>query len=272
MPVDPRDLYLNLLKKTLTRYDMGDDRFPIGGRNPAVRLAAHATTALLRPLGLDLCHYRPFEQQGRDVGRDWPGTAETMIGLRRLDNLEECITTILEEHIPGDALEAGVWRGGASIFMRAALNVLGGEDRLVWVADSFQGLPPPDPNVSADQGVDYYKDKGLAISLDTVKANFAKYDLLGDNIRFLEGWFAATLPVAPIKDLALLRADGDMYASTMDTLNPLYPKVSPGGFVIIDDYGAVDACRKAVDDFRAARDIRAPLTEIDWSGVYWRKE
>jgi O-methyltransferase len=251
---------------------MGDDRFPIGGRNPAVRVVTKLTSALLRPLGLDLCHYVPFEQQVREEGRDWPGSAETMIGLKRLDNIEECIGTIIREGILGDVLEAGVWRGGAAIFMRAALNILGARERLVWVADSFQGLPPPDPNVPADKGVDYYRDKVLAVSLDTVRANFAKYDLLSDQVRFLEGWFSTTLPTAPIERLALLRADGDMYASTMDILTPLYPKVSPGGFVIIDDYHAVDACRQAVDDFRSAHDVQAPLVQIDWSGVYWRKE
>lgn len=271
MPGDLRTLYLDLLKRTLTRYDLGDERFPLRGRNIVVRQVARLSDTLLRPLGLELCRYIPFDHQVRADGLDWPGTAETMIGLKRLDNIEACIATILQDGVPGDLIEAGVWRGGATIFMRAALDVMGGEDRTVWVADSFQGLPPPDPDVSADDGDILYRQKCLGVSLATVKANFAKYGLLSDRVQFLEGWFAETLPSAPIGRLALLRADGDMYASTMDILTPLYPKVSPGGFVIIDDYGAVAACRQAVDDFRTAHGIGEPLVQIDWSGVFWRK-
>ena len=271
MPADARTLYLDLLKRALTRFDMGDDRFPIRGRNRAVRRAARMTDALLGPLGLQLCRHIPFDRQARTEGRDWPGDAETMIGMRRLINIEECITTIVREGIEGDLIEAGVWRGGAAIFMRAALDVLGGEARTVWVADSFRGLPLPDPDVMPDRGDTFHQHACLSVGLEAVRANFARYGVLSDRVQFLEGWFADTLPAAPIERLALLRADGDMYGSTMDILRPLYPKVAPGGFVIIDDYGAVPACRQAVDDFRAAQRISEPLVEIDWSGVFWRK-
>ena len=91
----------------------------------------------------------------------------------------------------------------------------------------------------------------LMVGADQVRANFDRYGLLDDQVRFLEGWFADTLPMAPIEQLAILRLDGDLYESTMDALVPLYEKVSPGGFVIVDDYGAWEPCRKAVDDFRA---------------------
>jgi O-methyltransferase len=69
----------------------------------------------------------------------------------------------------------------------------------------------------------------------------------------------------------VLRLDGDLYESTMDALVPLYDKVSPGGFVIVDDYGAWEPCRKAVDEFRHRHDITDPIIEVDWTGVYWRK-
>ena len=74
----------------------------------------------------------------------------------------------------------------------------------------------------------------------------------------------------PIEQLAILRLDGDLYESTMDALVPLYEKVSPGGFVIVDDYGAWEPCRKAVDDFRAQHGITDEIVEVDWTGVYWR--
>ena len=95
--------------------------------------------------------------------------------------------------------------------------------------------------------------------------------MLDQNVAFLKGWFSETLHQAPIKSLAVLRLDGDMYESTMDSLKALYAKVSPGGFVIIDDYGAIEACKKAVTDFREENGITAEIIDIDKIGVYWRK-
>ena len=109
------------------------------------------------------------------------------------------------------------------------------------------------------------------MSLDQVKANFARYDLLDDRVQFLKGWFKDTLPHAPISRLAVMRLDGDLYESTMDALTALYPKLSPGGYVIIDDYGAINACRQAVHDFRNTHGIEDPIQEVDWTGAYWRR-
>jgi hypothetical protein len=89
-------------------------------------------------------------------------------------------------------------------------------------------------------------------------------------VRFLPGWFSDTLPVCGIERLAVLRLDGDMYASTMDAIVPLYPRVSPGGFVIVDDYHEVPGCKQAISDYRAQEGITAPIQEIDGLGVYWR--
>jgi O-methyltransferase len=151
------------------------------------------------------------------------------------------------------------------------LEAHGDVDRAVWVADSFQGLPNPDPaSYPADRGDDLWTYPQLAVSLDAVKANFAKYGLLDGQVRFLPGWFRHTLPEAPIERLAVLRLDGDMYESTIVALRALYHKVSPGGFVIVDDYYAVPTCRQAVDDFRADQKIAEPLCPIDWTGVYWQ--
>jgi O-methyltransferase len=112
----------------------------------------------------------------------------------------------------------------------------------------------------------------LGVSLDQVKANFSRYGLLDERVLFLKGWFKDTLPVAPVERLAILRVDGDMYSSTMDSLLNLYPKLSAGGYAIIDDYGEIETCRKAVDDFRTGNKIEAPLSLIDLSGVYWKKQ
>jgi O-methyltransferase len=109
----------------------------------------------------------------------------------------------------------------------------------------------------------------LVVPLETVKHNFRRYGLLDRQVRFLHGWFHHTFPKAPIDRLAILRLDGALYELTIDTLRWLYHKVSLGGYVIIDDYGAVRACRQAVHDLRSTHGIAAPMHQIDWTGVFW---
>jgi hypothetical protein len=207
----------------------------------------------------------------RENGHDWPKTAHTMIGLKRLDNIHFCLKEILNNQIPGDCIETGVWRGGATILMKAILKAYGDTTRKVWVADSFEGLPPPNVlKYPADKDLNLYLYKELAVPLEEVKENFKKYDLLDDKVIFLKGFFKDTLPTAPIEQLALLRLDGDLFESTMDALTHLYPKLSVGGFVIIDDY-CIDACVKAVHSYRTLHGITDPITPIDQIGVYWKK-
>jgi hypothetical protein len=207
------------------------------------------------------------------------GPAVTMLPRRRLDHLQTCIETVLKQNVPGDLLEAGVWRGGAVIFMRAVLAEHGVTDRLVWAADSFEGLPVPDaakfPREAAAhdgpvmrQGLNH-----LAVSLEEVQNNFARYGLLDGQVRFLKGWFSDTLPTAPIGPLAILRIDGDFHESTMTCLEALYGKLSVGGYVILDDYGEVEwtYCREAVDAFRDKHGISEVMEPIDSRSCYWRR-
>ncbi|MBV8166506.1 MAG: TylF/MycF family methyltransferase [Alphaproteobacteria bacterium] len=197
--------------------------------------------------------------------------AHTMMGRKRLDNLHECLDAIVADGVPGDLIETGVWRGGGTIFMRGFLAAHDVTDRRVWVADSFEGLPKPTLAEDAQSNLSKEVAPFLAISLDEVKALFERYGLLDDQVQFLKGWFRDTLPGAPIERLALLRLDGDLYESTMDALVPLYDKLSPGGFVIVDDYGALPQCKLAIDEFRADRDIIDRLYPIDGAAIFWRK-
>jgi len=225
----------------------------------------------MAPRQLDLVRVVPFDPAKRMVGADWPIEADTMIGLKRLDNLQHCVSDVLERSVPGDLIETGVWRGGASIFMRAILKAYGDTDRTVWVADSFQGLPKPNAEkYPADAGDVHWQYEELKVSFDEVKRNFEKYKLLDEQVRFLVGWFSETLPAAPIKKLAILRLDGDMYESTMDALRALYPKVSIGGYVIVDDY-FLPGCRKAIEEFRTENRLTEPIEQIDWGGVFFKK-
>ncbi len=213
-----------------------------------------------------------YNPELRINGRDWPSVAHTMIGHHRMLNIRLVMEHVLENDIPGDFIETGVWRGGACIYARAILKAFGDTQRKVWVADSFEGLPKPDEEkYPADQGDKHHTYDPLSISMEEVQSNFSIYDLLDDQVQFLKGWFKDTLPTAPIEQIAVLRLDGDMYESTMDGLNNLYHKVSPGGFIIVDDYGAVAACAQAVSDFRKQHDIQEPIKNIDDIGVYWQK-
>lgn len=259
-----REHYLTLLKQALTR---SEGRAYAPQRSWARAAAAPLQWALGRA-ELEIVH----REDGAAVkaGRVWPAEAETMIGLPRLDNLQHCIEQAIADDVPGDVIECGVWRGGATILARGVLMAHGVTDRTVWVADSFAGLPEPDARYPADAGDPHHTFDELAIPVAQVRANFRKYGLLDEQVRFLEGWFADTLPGAPIERLAVLRLDGDMYSSTIDALTALYDKVSPGGFVIIDDY-SLPTCREAVHDFRRDRGIEDPIVAIDAIGSYWRR-
>ena len=272
-----RDLYLDLLKKVLTRTAFPDRYKPlmadrVRSKSFLAWVALKAVHPIFDAMGLTLCR-TSYNPKWRMVGADWPADAETMVGMERLSNVEFCVKDALANNVPGDFIETGVWRGGVCILAAAILKVYGATDRTVWVADSFEGLPKPDGRYQQDAGDTFHQFKeSLGISIDDVKSNFERYGMLGENVKFLKGWFKDTLPVAPISQLAVLRLDGDMYASTMDALNNLYSKVSVGGYTIIDDYGAVPTCKQAVDDFRAQNGIVEPVHSIDWAGIFWKKE
>lgn len=264
---DAGQLYLDLMKRALTNGIYGDAALQPERRGGPRRRAWEKLKAwwgFTPPT-------EPFDSCRRAEGRDVPAVAHTMIGLDRLDNLQDCLEQIIQDDVPGDCIETGVWRGGASIFMRAVLKAHGIVDRTVWVADSFAGLPPPNAEYPRDARSRLHECPQLAISLAEVQANFERYGLLDHHVRFLKGWFCDTLPRAPIESLALMRLDGDMYQSTWDALDALYPRLSVGGFVVVDDYGALPACAHAVHDYRARHGIIDTIHTIDWSGVYWRR-
>lgn len=264
---DVRSLYLDLLRRNLTRYGMAE-RIPSEWPLRRRLLLKTVNNILPRLSGSDA---RGRNQ--RELGLDWPAEAETMIGMKRLTNLQEAVETVIKEEIPGDLIECGVWRGGACILMRAVLAAYGDHTRSVWLADSFQGVPKSDTeNYKADKGIRAEFAAGiLGVSEAEVRANFERYGLLDDQVRFLPGWFKDTLADAPIETISVLRLDGDLYESTIQGLDALYPRLSPGGFCIVDDYLAVKACEQAVTDYRTKHGITAEIVNIDGTGVYWRK-
>ncbi|WJE71990.1 TylF/MycF family methyltransferase [Bacillus albus] len=273
-------LYLELLKKTIL-FEIWEEYEPYlpGTLHISQNLPYEPITfpvdpiikAYVEALNLDIVK-KNFSKEDRTLGEDWPKAAHSMIGRLRINQLHNAMETIIKENIDGDFIETGVWRGGACIFMRGFLKAYELTNRKVWVADSFEGLPKPDiKNYPQDKDDTLYQYDYLRVSLEEVQKNFKKYDLLDNQVQFLKGWFKDTLPSAPIEKIALARLDGDMYESTMDSLTNLYDKVSPGGFIIIDDF-ALPTCKAAIFDFREKYSIKAPLIPIDNLSVYWRKE
>jgi O-methyltransferase len=208
----------------------------------------------------------------RASGSDWPFSGLSMIGLKRLDDLQACVESAVADAVEGDLIEAGAWRGGASILARATLDSLGADDRTVWVADSFQGLPPPDAGAFPDdRQLDLSQVEFLAVPADEVRGYFARFGCV-HGVEFVEGFFDQTLPTLRGHPWSVIRLDGDSYEATWVALESLYPGLSAGGYLIVDDYGLIKECRWAVDDYRREHGITAEIQKVDFSGIHWRRE
>jgi hypothetical protein len=251
-----RRAYLELLKLALADLAGAETlsvEFLIGGRVYSRRLPRE--------------HLAP-----RVDGRDWPFGGLTMAGLKRLDDLQACVETLVEDGIEGDLIEAGTWRGGAAILMRATLDTLGARDREVWLADSFQGFPGAgDGPVVDPEAEEMSMLEFLSIPVEEVKASFERLGL-GDGVRFVPGFFAQTMPRLRGRRWSLVRLDGDSYEATRDCLDALYPGLAKGGYLVVDDYGAIEVCRRAVEEYRRDHGIAEPLEQVDWTCVRWRRE
>lgn len=259
---DAAALYADLLKRSLCNLVYEDDLDLLYGEREfdATRGKWHTTRAV------------PCDRESRYLGQIWPTKAHTMVGMPRLDNVQYCVEEVLRHNVPGDLVETGVWRGGVTILMRGLLKAHGASDRKVWVADSFDGLPKANRSrFPKESDLDLDKFAELSVPLDEVRRNFEAYQLLDDQVCFLKGWFRDTLPGAPIEKVAVMHLDGDLYESTRDALVNLYDKLSPGGFVIVDDYKLLECCTAAVEDFRTERGITDAMTLLPFSGAFWQK-
>jgi O-methyltransferase len=237
-------------------------------------LVGTGTTSVFRRLGGGVFARELMDEEMamRVSGRDWPLHGLSMAGMHRLRDARACIESVVTDGVPGDVIEIGCWRGGASILMRATLDTLG-DDRTVWLADSFAGFPLPDPErYPQDRELeDLSLFDFLAAPLEDVRENFERLGL-SEGIRFLPGFFDQTLPGLRDGHWSLVRLDGDTYESTRLALESLYAGLSAGGYLIIDDYWLIEECQRAVADFRAENRIEEPIERIDWSGARWRRE
>ncbi len=187
----------------------------------------------------------------------------TMCSNARLRALYDAVTEVASRRVPGDLVECGVARGGSAALMALRLQQLG-EERKLWLFDTFAGLPAP-TEADPDHAIAHRYTGTCAGSLQEVRAAFAKLGV-GTPTEFVPGLFQQTLPAAPIERIAVLHIDGDWYDSVRACLENLYDKVSPGGVIQLDDYGYWKGARKAVDEFVVKRGIRTPLRLIDYSG------
>ena len=250
--MDFKKAYLDLLRNTLLGLSYSDYRYDVG--NDSIE---------------------PHDPKARENGEDWPFNGQSMVGTKRMLNAHMLLEQVEADKIPGDFVETGVWRGGVCIYVAGILKAMGikEEERKVWVCDSFEGIPQPNhAQYPADQGDMHFHAQWLKVPQEIVARNFATYGLLTDQIRFVKGFFSDTLPVVKneIEKISILRLDGDMYESTIVALENLYPNLSVGGYVIVDDYGLPN-CRQAIEDYRKFHGIEDEYIKIDESSVYFKK-
>jgi len=186
--METNSAYINLLKKMLTDYHRAGNKEykPVSSAHGYVSRKLRWLDRLLRPMNYVVSIVNNISEESRVNGKDEPMYADTMVGLKRLDNIEYCVRDVISNNIAGDLIELGVWRGGSAILMRAILKEMNITDRFVWVADSFEGLPVPnEEKYPADKGDKHYKYEELKVSVDEVKHNFEKYGLLDEQVKFL---------------------------------------------------------------------------------------
>jgi O-methyltransferase len=194
----------------------------------------------------------------------------TMVSTARLENLYERVREAEKMGIAGDIVECGCWHGGSGAVMGAASLDAGGQ-RTAWLFDSFQGLPPPGDK-DGQREHDFYFDGWCKGDTDKVRAIFRRVGFPLEHLKIVPGWFQDTLPYVPVQQIAVLHVDADWYESVKLVLETLYDRVTIGGFVVIDDYFIWPGCKQAVDEFRAARGIHAPLHSVTNTAAYFQKE
>jgi O-methyltransferase len=205
---------------------------------------------------------------------NWGGTGFSLLPWTAIEHLDFAIRDTISRNVEGDFLETGAWRGGACIVAKSIYNEIA-PDKKVYVADSFEGLPKPTGEYPVDNGDTHYLSDFMKVSLEQVKENFNKFDLIDDNLIFVKGWFRDTMPKLNIDKLSILRLDGDMYESTIQVLDVMYSKLSSGGYCIIDDYHH-QTCKVAIHDFRTKHNITEPIVKVDGHPLnevhYWIKK
>lgn len=198
----------------------------------------------------------------------------TMTGMERGYGLYQAVRYLEERNIPGDFVECGVWKGGSCMLMMGALQELGAAARTIRLYDTFTGMPEPGDEDIIAWNRRPVKEKwqthaldSWAVGLDEVRANLGLMNYPAEQILTIPGDVAETLAADRPEGIALLRLDTDWYASTLLELELLYPLLSPGGVLIIDDYGHFEGARRAVDEYFSRPEVPGILlSRLDYTG------
>jgi O-methyltransferase len=195
----------------------------------------------------------------------------TMTTPERLYGLREATRYVSREHIPGDCVECGVWRGGSSMAVALGLLDAGDHQRRLWLYDTFAGMTAPGERDEAEvhrrfAEISSRGKRWISVPLEEVRANLESTGFPDDRLEFVVGKVEDTIPRRAPRTISLLRLDTDWYESTRHELVHLWPRLSSGGVLIIDDYGHWEGARKAVDDFFDEVGSRPLFARLDYTG------
>lgn len=194
----------------------------------------------------------------------------TMVRNANLLNLHRLAQEVNRAGVAGDFVECGVWNGGSSAMINAGFRD-SGRPRASWLFDSFEGLPPPGKNDGPEERKHYFEGMNKG-NIDNVRQIFTKLGLPLGEVQFVKGWFQDTLPHAKVEQIALLHIDADWYDSVLLVLNELYDHISPGGYVVFDDYGYWEGCDRAAHDFLNVHGLPLSLLKrVGNMGAYFQK-
>jgi O-methyltransferase len=253
------------------------------GISPRIRLPRLVRRLLRLPSGN--IRYELYDEALPAIDRVRP---YTMVADEGLFTLYQQVAHIDRQQIPGAIVECGIWHGGSVALAALAHLKHGGGLRDFHLFDSFEGIPEPVADLDGARAVSDvhgrskpstggelvvawdYGERGGPGSVDTVLELLTDVGCNPDRLHVHKGWFQDTVPeaAAQIGPIALLRLDGDWYESTKVCLDHLYQYVTPGGFVVIDDYGAYEGCRKAVNEFLDGQLTRPFLSQVNSEIIY----
>ena len=237
---------------------------------------------LLHRLGIDIVRYYSEVPLPPDIDK---ATANTILSVKpftmtspeRIFALCQAVNYIVTNQIPGDIVECGVWKGGSMMAVAKTLLELNDTSRHLYLFDTFEGMTQPSEHdidyrgiEASKQLVESNKQKEDSIwcyaPIETVKSSVYSVGYDTKKIHFVKGKVEDTIPEQAPSKISLLRLDTDWYESTRHELNHLFPRISAGGVIIIDDYGYWQGTRKAVDEYIVENNITILLNRIDVTG------
>ena len=198
----------------------------------------------------------------------------TMTSIERLYAMHKAVEHVARAGLQGAIVECGVWRGGSMMMAALTLAALGNTDRDLFLFDTFAGHPRPNPERDLKEHYEFWLQRRRTdqssswaeVTLEEVRGNLSSIGYPLDRVKFVKGIVQETIPAAAPEAIALLRLDTDWYDSTAHEMRHLYPRLVPGGVLILDDYGEMPGQKQAVDEFCERNGVKLLLNRIDASG------